>query len=252
MQATVARFDAERGADHRSCGCWSAGIIIGRFGGVIDKSQTLQDLCLASGCGGVCGCRGEAFLGSATNFGVAGEAGTFSEWIEWRDVNSGAGERFEGQSQSNRGIAGNQEQAMGPKRPEATGPAGIGLPPRAAEREHEAGGAANATFECAAESATVFVGVGIKFTRVDIDRQSLFEFKQMKHVLERGADPAIVDIESAGEFEHEVGGVMFVNGRAAGTLRLVGGIREWCEEFRILPDGLPISSPEAGVGPAGE
>jgi hypothetical protein len=100
---------------------------------------------------------------------------------------------------------------VGSKRPEAAGPPGIGLPPAAAEWEDEAGGASNSAFESAAESSSVFVGVGIEGAWVNIDGDSLFDFDEVENVFEGWADPAVINFESACEFEYEVGSAVFVD-----------------------------------------
>lgn len=110
MQLSVTGFDTESGSYDATAG-WCCEPLIGGFIGVVDQSESLEDLSL--GRFRLTGIAVESILCGAAQFGVTGERRSIGEGVAY-----GIGgcccqrERFERQSESDRGVSWDEEESV--------------------------------------------------------------------------------------------------------------------------------------------
>lgn len=83
--------------------------------------------------------------------------------------------------------------------------------------------------------------------QIDIDGRAIFHLQQVKDIFVSRANPAVFDVESGGQLADEISGCQFIGDRfgvVAGSAVQAG------QQFGIVPDGLTIPAPKAGVSPA--
>ena len=104
-------------------------------------------------------------------------------------------ERLLRQAETDRRVAGNQEQPLRAKRPRPAGPLGLPLPPRAGQGQGVPHRSTQSGFEDAGQSAAVLIGIDVKLARVDIHRQPSLLSQRVPHILIRRTHPASLDPE---------------------------------------------------------
>jgi len=152
-------------------------------------------------------------------------------------------ERFEGESESEGGIAGDEKQAFGSERPRTADPAGLGLPPGPGQGHDIADGLAQSATDNAGESMAIFIIVEIALAGIDVGGELLFLFDGAPDIFIRRLHPCAVDLEAIREFGEELTGLI---GFRFSAIDRVG------EQIGICPKRFAIGAPEATVGPAWE